>query len=99
MFAQIYAGLAAFININVRRSMSRYSVRRPTNTKESRAAEQLGKLLTQDFSVDLEGVGYYLVRNLPLINYHRFEIVSLTAQEEYDKLMLEMKGPQIGFRR
>ena len=77
-----------------------YSVRRTaTHTIESRMAEQLGKLLTQDFAVDLERVGYYLVRNLPLINYHRFEVVSLTAMEEYDKLMLEMKGPNNGVRR
>jgi len=78
-----------------------YSVRRTSaqHTKETRAAEQLGKLLTQDFAVDLERVGYYLVRNLPLINYHRFEVVSLTAMEEYDKLMLEMKGPNNGVRR
>lgn len=71
----------------------------PSHTKETRKAEQLGKFLTEDFAVDLERVGYYLVRNLPLINYHRFEVLSLTAQEEYDKLMEEMKGPQNGFRR
>jgi hypothetical protein len=77
-----------------------YSVRRTaTHNKETRLAEQIGKLLTQDFAVDLERVGYYLVRNLPLINYHRFEVLSLTAMEEYDKLMLEMKGPNTGFRR
>ena len=62
-------------------------------------AEQLGKLLTQDFAVDLERVGFYVVRNLPLINYHRLEVLSLTAMEEYDKLMLEMKGPVNGLRR
>ena len=77
-----------------------YSVRRTaTHTKESRLAEQIGKLLTQDFAVDLERVGFYVVRNLPLINYHRFEVLSLTAMEEYDKLMLEMKGPANGLRR
>ena len=78
-----------------------YSIRRTaTHNKETKMAEQLGRLLTQDFAVDLEGVGYYLIRNLPLINYHRFEVVSLTAKEEYDKLMLELKGqPQIGYRR
>jgi hypothetical protein len=78
-----------------------YSVRRTSaqHTKETRAAEQLGKLLTQDFAVDLERVGYYMVRNLPLINYHRLEVLSLTAMEEYDKLMLEMKGPNNGLRR
>jgi hypothetical protein len=77
-----------------------YSVRRTaTHTKESRLAEQIGKLLTQDFAVDLERVGYYIVRNLPLINYHRLEVLSLTSMEEYDKLMLEMKGPANGLRR
>ena len=77
-----------------------YSIRRTaTANKETRLAEQLGKLLTQDFAVDLERVGYYMVRNLPLINYHRFEVLSLTAMEEYDKLMLEMKGPNNGVRR
>ena len=77
-----------------------YSVRRTaTHNKETRLAEQIGKLLTQDFAVDLERVGYYMVRNLPLINYHRLEVLSLTAMEEYDKLMLEMKGPVNGLRR
>ena len=77
-----------------------YSVRRTaTHTKESRLAEQIGKLLTQDFAVDLERVGFYIVRNLPLINYHRLEVLSLTSMEEYDKLMLEMKGPANGLRR
>jgi hypothetical protein len=77
-----------------------YSVRRTaTHNKETRLAEQIGKLLTQDFAVDLERVGYYIVRNLPLINYHRLEVLSLTSMEEYDKLMLEMKAPANGLRR
>jgi hypothetical protein len=77
-----------------------YSIRRTaTATKETRVAEQFGKLLTQDFAVDLERVGFYIVRNLPLINYHRFEVMSLSAQEEYDKLMLEMKGNNGHIRR
>jgi len=70
-----------------------YSIRRTAvKTKESKKAEQLAKLLTEDFSIDLERVGYYLVRNLPLIVFHRFDVLALTAQEEYDKLMEEMKG-------
>jgi RNase adaptor protein for sRNA GlmZ degradation len=70
-----------------------YSIRRKAvQTKESKKAEQLAKLLTEDFSIDLERVGYYLVRNLPLIVFHRFDVLALTAQEEYDKLMVEMKG-------
>jgi hypothetical protein len=77
-----------------------YSIRRTaTHNKETKMAEQIGKLLTQDFAVDLERVGFYMVRNLPLINYHRFEVLSLTAMEEYDKLMLEMKGPAHELRR
>lgn len=70
-----------------------YSVRRAAvHTKESRKAEQLAKLLTEDFSLDLERVGYYLVRNLPVIVYRRFEVLGLSAGEEYDKLMAEIKG-------
>jgi hypothetical protein len=61
-------------------------------TAESKKAEKLAKLITEDFSVDLDRVGYYLVRNLPLIVYRRFEVISLSAGDEYDKLMLELKG-------
>ena len=70
-----------------------YSIRRPVeNTKEQKQAVKIGKLLTEDFSMDLESVGFHLVRNLPVIVYHRFEVVGLTAMEEYDKLMLELRG-------
>jgi predicted transcriptional regulator len=64
---------------------------KPSHNKESRKAEQIAKLLTEDFSIDLERVGYYLVRNLPMIVFHRFDVLALTAMEEYDKLMEEMK--------
>ncbi len=67
--------------------------------KETRKAEQIAKLLTEDFSVDLERVGYYLVRNLPMIVFHRFDVLALSAQEEYDKLREEMKGNTHGLRR
>jgi len=73
--------------------MSRRSLfRAPTNTVESRKAEKLAKLLTEDFGANLEQIGYYLVRNMPLIVFRRFDVLALTAQEEYDKLMEEMKG-------
>lgn len=72
--------------------MSRRMRQEPTHNKESRKAEQLAKLLTEDFSIDLERVGYYLVRNLPVIVYRRFEVLGLSAGEEYDKLMVEIKG-------
>lgn len=70
-----------------------YSVRRkPENTKEQRYAERISKLLNEDMGIDLEAVGYFLVRNNPVIAYHRLEVMSLKAMEEYDTLMLEMKG-------
>jgi len=73
--------------------MARRSIyAKPVQTKESRKAEQLAKLLTEDFSIDLERVGYYLVRNMPMIVFHRFDVLALTAQEEYAKLRDEMKG-------
>lgn len=74
-----------------------YSIRRPPdNTKEIKQAIKIGKLLTEDFAMDLESIGFHLVRNLPVIVYHRFEVLSLTAMEEYDKLMLELKGENYG---
>jgi hypothetical protein len=65
---------------------------KPQVSKEMRQAQKISKLLTEDFSMDLEQMGYYLVRNHPLIVYHRFEVMGLTALEEYDNLMLELKG-------
>jgi hypothetical protein len=66
--------------------------REPVNTNETRRAEKLARLLTEDFGADLERIGYYLVRNHPMIVYRRFEVLNLAAQEEYDKLVGEMKG-------
>lgn len=68
-----------------------YSVRKAQSNKETRKAEALAKLLTEDFSIDLERVGYYLVRNLPTIVFHRLDALALSAMEEYDKLSEEMK--------
>jgi len=68
-----------------------FSVRKTQSNKETRKAEALAKLLTEDFSIDLERVGYYLVRNLPTIVFHRLDVVALSAMEEYDKLSVEMK--------
>jgi len=68
-----------------------FSVRKTQSNKETRKAEALAKLLTEDFSIDLERVGYYLVRNMPTIVFHRLDVLSLSAMEEYDKLMEEMK--------
>jgi hypothetical protein len=80
--------------------MARYVSRiaAPKNTKEIRAAERIAKILTEDFGLDLERVGYHLVRNHPVIVYHRFDVMALTASEEYDTLMTEYLGADRGYR-
>lgn len=72
-----------------------YSVRRkPENTKEIQTATRIAKILNEDMGLNLEAVGYHLVRNNPPIVWHRFEVVALTAGEEYDKLMTDYLGEQ-----
>ena len=69
-----------------------FSVRKPEHTPASRLAQRLAKLLTEDFSVDLEQVGMYLVQNHPAIVFNRFDVLALTAQEEYAKIMTDRFG-------
>jgi hypothetical protein len=70
-----------------------YSVRKkPENTNEIRVANRLAKLLNEDMGLNLEAVGFHLVRNNPVISYKRLEVLSLMAGEEYDRLMEEMRG-------
>jgi hypothetical protein len=70
-----------------------YSVRKkPEMTNEIRVANRLAKLLNEDMGLNLEAVGFHLVRNNPVISYKRLEVLSLMAGEEYDRLMEEMKG-------
>lgn len=80
--------------------LSRYVHRwaEPKNTKEIRAAERIAKILTEDFGLDMERVGYHLVRNHPVIVYHRFDVLALTASQEYDTLMDEYLGADRGNR-
>jgi hypothetical protein len=77
----------------------RSSIFFPSHTAETRHAQKLAKFLTEDFNIDLERTGYYLVRNHPMIVAHRFEVLSLATLEEYDKLMAEMKGIKYEPRR
>jgi hypothetical protein len=44
--------------------------------------------------LNLEAVGFHLVRNHPVIVARRLEVIALTAGEEYDKLMVEYLGEQ-----
>ena len=70
-----------------------YSVRRkPENTKEIMYANRFAKLLTEDMGLNLEAVGFHLVRNHPIIVARRLDVMALTAGEEYDKLMGEYLG-------
>lgn len=72
-----------------------YSIRRaPQNTKEIQAATRIAKIINEDMGLNLEAVGYHLVRNHPPIVWHRLEVLALTAGEEYDKLMTEYLGEQ-----
>ena len=72
-----------------------YSVRRaPQNTKEIQAATRIAKIINEDMSINLEAVGFHLVRNHPPIVWHRLEVLALTAGEEYDKLMTDYLGEE-----
>lgn len=72
-----------------------YSIRRkPENTKEIQYSNRMAKLLTEDMGLNLEAVGFHIVRNHPVIVARRLDVLALTAQEEYDKLMNEYIGEQ-----
>ena len=74
-----------------------YSVRRkPENTKEIQYANRFAKLLTEDMGLNLEAVGFHIVRNHPVIVARRLDVMALTAGEEYDKLMTEYLGDNYG---
>ena len=72
-----------------------YSIRRaPQNTKEIQAATRIAKIINEDMGLNLEAVGFHLVRNHPPIVWHRLEVLALTAVEEHDKLMSDYLGEQ-----
>ena len=72
-----------------------YSVRRkPENTKEIQVAQRIAKIINEDMGINLEAVGFHLVRNHPPIVWHRLEVLALTAGEEHDKLMSDYLGEQ-----
>lgn len=63
----------------------------PVHTKETRAAERIAKIIMEDFNLDLERVGYHLVRNHPIIVSRRLDVMALSAGEEHDILMADME--------
>lgn len=70
----------------------RISRAKAVSTKETRAAERIAKIINEDMGLNLEQVGFHLVRNHPPIVWHRLEVLSLTAGEEYDRMIDEMNG-------
>jgi hypothetical protein len=70
----------------------RISRAKAVSTRETRAAERIAKILNEDMGLNLEAVGYHMVRNHPPIVWHRLEVLSLTAGEEYDRMIDEMNG-------
>ncbi|MGA1048392.1 MAG: hypothetical protein ACO3UU_10290 [Minisyncoccia bacterium] len=67
--------------------MSRYSIRRPTNDKETKVSNKISRALTEDFACDLDGVGYYISSEHPPIIFWRLETVYLAAKDEHDRIM------------
>jgi hypothetical protein len=67
--------------------MSRYSIRKPINSKEHILSKKVARALTEDFSTDIEGAGYYLSSDYPPIIFHRLETMYLAAKDEHDKIM------------
>lgn len=68
--------------------MSRGRMRLPV-TPEQQTAKKVSRLLTEDFSLDLEHLGYWLASEFPVIIFRRLEVVYLAAKDEYDRLMGE----------
>lgn len=67
--------------------MSRYSIRKPAITGEMRQAKKVARMLTEDFTHNLEHVGYYIGANLPPIIFYRLETMYLAAKDEHDRIM------------
>jgi hypothetical protein len=61
-----------------------YQIRRSTHTtKEEKVAQKISVLLS-DFTLDLEKVGYYLARAIPLLLFKRSLEVLESAQFQED---------------
>jgi hypothetical protein len=56
-------------------------------TPEQRQAKKIGRLLTEDFSHDLESIGHYIAYESPTIIIRRLEVVYLSAQDSYDRMI------------
>ena len=67
--------------------MSRFSVRKPSVTREHRTATKIARALTEDFNCDIEGVGYYIGSDFPPIIYYRLETMYLASKDEHDRIM------------
>ena len=67
--------------------MSGYSIRKPSNSSEHIMSKKVARALTEDFSTDIEGAGYYLSSDYPPMIFYRLETMYLAAKDEHDKIM------------
>jgi len=67
--------------------MSRYSIRKPSVTTEQRIAKRIAKTMTEDFSSDIERIGYSIGADFPPIIFYRLETMYLAAKDEHDRIM------------
>lgn len=67
--------------------MSRYSIRKPSVTTEQRIAKRIAKIMTEDFSSDIERIGYSIGADFPPIIFYRLETMYLAAKDEHDRIM------------
>lgn len=67
--------------------MSRYSVRKPTATTEQKVAKRIARTMTEDFSSNIEAIGYSIGKDFPPIIFYRLETIYLAAKDEHDRIM------------
>lgn len=67
--------------------MSRYSIRKPRITSEHKIAKKIARAMTEDFSSNIESVGYSIGADFPPIIFYRLETMYLAAKDEHDRIM------------
>jgi hypothetical protein len=73
-----------------------YQIKRSTHTtKEEKVAQKISVLLS-DFTLDLEKVGYYLARAIPLLLFKRSLEVLESAQFQEDLVEQQRIGYENG---
>lgn len=60
-------------------------------TLEQRQAKKLARLLTEDFTINLDMLGHFIAFEQPNIILRRLEVVYLSALETYDRITGDKK--------